>query len=108
MAKKITITNAFSINMLSSMTSDVSFTEISLTKAKQLAFEGSTSAIGHADMAIVFGNLLDKELPVNRTSIAMYRGDEILVGQYSGPRLPEGATTLPEGAAIRWVVVRVM
>lgn len=25
-----------------------------------------------------------------------------LVGQYRGPRLPDGATTLPEGATIEW------
>lgn len=30
-----------------------------------------------------------------------------IVGQYDGPRLPEGAIALPEGASIRWVFVYV-
>ena len=37
--------------------------------------------------------------------VALKEGDVALVGQYSGPRLPEGATTLLEGATIKWMVV---
>jgi hypothetical protein len=29
----------------------------------------------------------------------------MLVAQYTGPRLPEGATTLPPGAKIRFILV---
>jgi hypothetical protein len=32
-------------------------------------------------------------------------GEGVLVAQYRGPRLPEGATELPEGATIEWYVV---
>jgi hypothetical protein len=39
--------------------------------------------------------------------VSLVPGDRVLVGQYSGTRLPEGATTLPEGATIRWLVVSV-
>ena len=27
------------------------------------------------------------------------------MGQYSGPRLPEGSTSLPEGATIKWYLI---
>ena len=47
------------------------------------------------------------EIPCNRATVALKEGDVALVGQYSGPRLPEGATSLPEGAAIKWLVVGV-
>jgi hypothetical protein len=29
------------------------------------------------------------------------------VGQYTGPRLPEGSKTLPEGASVEWLFVTV-
>lgn len=31
--------------------------------------------------------------------------DAALIGQYIGPRLPEGATELPAGATIEWWLV---
>ena len=60
------------------------------------------SCIGHADTAVILGNILGADLPVNRTSVKLGKHDYILVGQYVGPRLPEGATELPEGATIEW------
>ncbi len=71
------------------------------------------SGVGHADTAALFSTLLGVDIPCNRISIAVPErvyGQEqeawtAIVGQYSGPRLPEGATTLPEGATIRWVKV---
>lgn len=63
------------------------------------------SAVGHPDTAALFSNLLGVEVPPNRISLLMGRWDVILVGQYNGPRLPEGCTTLPEGATIRWWLV---
>jgi hypothetical protein len=64
--------------------------------------EAFTSAVGHADTAAILGELLGVTLPVNRVSIKLARGDTLFVGQYTGPRLPEGTTTLPEGASIEW------
>jgi len=63
------------------------------------------SCVGHADTAAVFSQILGLDLPVNRTSVKLDDHSCILVGQYSGPRLPEGATTLPEGATIEWWIV---
>jgi hypothetical protein len=63
------------------------------------------SAVGHADTAAVFSTLLGRPVPVNRVNIKLTQGVILLVGQYIGPRLPEGATTLPEGARIEWWTV---
>ena len=63
------------------------------------------SCVGHADVAAIFCQLLGRYIPVNRVSVKLDDHSCILVGQYSGPRLPEGATTLPEGATIEWWIV---
>ena len=38
----------------------------------------------------------------------MDEGTTLFVGQYKGPRLPEGATALPEGAIVEWAMVLVV
>jgi hypothetical protein len=63
------------------------------------------SVIGHADTAAVMSSMLGRELVADRRSIQLEDGDLLLVGQYIGPRLPEGATALPDGARIEWWVV---
>ena len=60
------------------------------------------SVIGHADTARVIGGLLGREIPANRVTYKAQPGDVLYVAQYTGPRLPEGATQLPEGAEIRF------
>ena len=55
-----------------------------------------------ADTAAIFSQQLGVEIPAARVTVSLTHGEIILVGQYSGPRLPEGATTLPEGATIKW------
>ena len=97
--------NAFSLNMLTG-NADLHVRQVSLGVARYLAID-ATSAVGHADTASVFADVLGVDVPCNRTSVTLNKGDLALVGQYSGPRLSEGATKLPEGATIKWVVVRV-
>ena len=97
--------NAFSLNMIVG-NADISVREITQAAAASLA-SGCTSAVGHADTAAVFSHVLGVEIPCNRATVALKEGDVALVGQYSGPRLAEGATSLPEGAAIKWMVVGV-
>jgi hypothetical protein len=63
------------------------------------------SAVGHADTAFLFGNLLGLPILPNRVSIRLKQGECALIGQYIGPRLPEGATSLPEGARIEWWII---
>lgn len=102
------ITNAFSLNMLSTLNATVSVAEVSAYYvADQLRVDGVRSAVGHADTAAVFSSTLGLEIPCNRTNVTLVAGDTVFVGQYSGPRLPEGCTSLPEGATIRWAMVSV-
>ena len=97
--------NAFSLNMLAG-NADVHVREVSLDTARNLA-KICTSAVGHANTAAVFADVLGVPVPCNRVSVALDHCATALVGQYSGPRLPEGATTLPEGATIKWMIVGV-
>ena len=97
--------NAFSLNMLVG-NADIAVREITQVTAASLAAV-CTSAVGHADTAAVFSSVLGVTVPCNRATVSLKEGDVTLVGQYSGPRLAEGATSLPEGATIKWVVVAV-
>jgi hypothetical protein len=40
--------------------------------------------------------------------VKLNQGTRLLVGQYDGPRLPEGATSLPEGATLTWFKVELV
>ena len=99
------ILNAFSLNMLGG-NADIVVREVTQRVAACLA-PACISAVGHADTAAVFSNVLRVEIPCNRATVALKPGDAALVGQYSGPRLPEGCSSLPEGATIKWLVVGV-
>ena len=99
------ILNAFSLNMIVG-NADIAVREITKDVAASLAAD-CTSAVGHADTAVVFSSVLGVPVPCNRATVVLKDGDLALVGQYSGPRLPEGATSLPEGATIKWLVVAV-
>jgi hypothetical protein len=43
----------------------------------------------------------------NRDNLSLAEADTLIVAQYRGPRLPEGAITLPEGAEIVFFKVRI-
>lgn len=106
------LTNAFSPSMLSE-TKNLTFRLLSgEEEAKELLQYlcvqvdfFPVSAVGHADTASLFSSLLETQVPANRVSVLLKEGDILLVGQYNGPRLPEGCTVLPEGATIRWWLV---
>ena len=103
------ILNAFSLNMISGdiFLGAVNFQKISLEDARAFA-TGAESAVGHADTAAVFSAVLGHNVPMNRTTVTLKGGGTALVGQYKGPRLPEGATALPEGAVIEWYWITVV
>ena len=103
------ITNAVSLNMLPTdcKSGGIIFRRISADEAQRLVREAKqiVSAIGHADTARLVGQQLGIELPPDRRNVTL--GDELtLVAQYTGPRLPEGATELPQGARIEFFTVR--
>lgn len=65
------------------------------------------SAIGHPNTAAIVGAVLGLEVPANRVNVVLEGDTSLVVAQYRGPRLPEGATTLPTGATIEfWQVYR--
>ena len=102
------LTNAFSLNMLLSFDAAIKTQEISAAQAAEMVKnDGLTSAVGHNDTAAVFSTVLGMPVPMSRVTVSLAKGDVILVGQYSGIRLPEGATTLPPGSRIRWVRVTI-
>ena len=108
--------NAFSLNMLTDLDVNVRVTGIDIAEARRLllaeaAEDGGddeiVSAVGHADTAAVFGDQLGLNVPCRRMTVEMGPGDWAVVGQYKGPRLPEGATALPEGSAIVWLKIEI-
>lgn len=97
------VLNAFSASMLAELPAMVHFEEVSAREARSLVADGLESAVGHESTAALFSEALGVVVPTRRASVTLTTGVSALVGQYTGPRLPEGATTLPEGASIRWL-----
>lgn len=117
------IGNAFSLNMVQ-LPADFSARRISVEQIKEAVLKTAEipdlnvmvgqvapitleSVIGHADTARLVSGILGVELPANRDTVNLQPGEKMIVAQYSGPRLPEGATKLPEGAKIEFVLVEV-
>lgn len=100
------LTNAFSIQMLNSMSNPVliKFEEI---KAKDIPRD-VISAVGHEDTAAVLSGILGFEIPMNRTSVFLDEFTEIFVAQLVGGRLPEGTTELPEGFRFKFFRVTIV
>lgn len=103
--------NAFSLSMVAEMTQALSHLKLSVTaltleEARDLVTD-ATSAVGHAPTASIFALLLQRDVLLNRISVKLTEGETAVVGQYIGPRLDEGATSLPEGATIEWYLVAV-
>lgn len=100
----LTLCNAFSLSMLPSNVEviDLQVTKLTLEEARGfLQSEPFASFVGHADTAKILENLLGVSVPVSRSSFNAPNA-RMIVAQYIGPRLPEGATTLPEGARIEF------
>lgn len=98
------ICNAFSLQMLTQFPARVTVQEITAEEVAKLPL---VSAIGHADTAAVLSNLLGQQLTANRINITLQPGESIIVAQLMGGRLPEGATTLPEGYSFKFLKVTV-
>ncbi len=111
------VMNAFSINMLpDDFSGEIRFTRLASADEAQEWIGNCVghdsdypeSAIGHADTAAIVSALLDRELPMNRVSVKLALYERALLAQYVGPRLPEGSTTLPEGARIDFYVIQLL
>ena len=100
------ISNAFSFNMVQGdkFPCSIRAQEISLEELKEeLRTSNWESSIGHGDMAKVLSEMTGFNIPANRRNDSLENGDVLLIAQYTGPRLPEGATSLPEGAKIKFI-----
>ena len=84
--------NAFSLQMV-----DVPC--VAIFEEVDVLPDGLISAIGHQDTANVLG------VPMNRINVHLSKGDIAYVAQLQGGRLPEGATTLPEGFSFKFIKV---
>ena len=99
--------NALSLNMIEEPAHvvgnvlDLRAEVIDLNEARSLAKDGIESFVGHPDTAALFAEQLGVPVSVNRGNVIL--SDKVtLLGQYKGPRLPEGTKTLPPGAKIVW------
>lgn len=102
------ICNAFSLSMLPSPEHRWIVAVIPVKNPREIVRGKKVeSFVGHADTARLFSQILGVPVECRRESLRLEDGRGVLVGQYVGPRLPEGATELPEGARIDWFFVRV-
>jgi hypothetical protein len=93
--------------MINASSGNLRFTNVSVAFVRDFIkspFATFTNCIGHPDTdAIVKGIIGMDYASGSRITVTMNPSDEMVVAQYSGPRLPEGATKLPEGASIKFV-----
>ena len=103
------LANAFSLSMLDFKgQTALQVEQLELEQAKLLLSEGFESVVGHQSTADLFSSLLGCQVEVNRVSVTLSGQDQLLVGQYTGPRLEEGCKTLPEGAQVAWLLVKLL
>ena len=107
---KTYLVTAFSPNMLAAMLAsgavDIRFSPATAAEVKALLANGFTSAVGHASTVPLLEEALGVPTPAARATIDLTPEDVLILAQYIGDRLPEGATTLPPGARLDWLVVR--
>ena len=106
------LANAFSLNMLNTeITTHILATKrITKEEARKLLQDGFENYIGHKDIANVVSNELgiNVEMSEKRPNLMFQLEDLVVVAQYIGPRLPEGATELPANARIDYFTVQIV
>ncbi|MEC5126755.1 DUF1874 domain-containing protein, partial [Verrucomicrobiales bacterium BCK34] len=106
-SEPVWLLNALSLNMVSHPEGAFRWRALSLEGVRAVLSRGFASAIGHEDLARLLTGLLGVPVPANRVTVSLGPGSRVVVAQYKGPRLPEGATALPEGAEIAFYLVEV-
>lgn len=99
---KVFIGNAFSLQMVAD-NAIIAKVEVS---PEEIPTE-AVSIIGHADTAAVVGSILGRNVPCDRASVMLDDEDTLYVAQVVGGRLPEGATTIPDGMEIKFYRITV-
>ena len=95
----IKVLNAFSLSMVQ-MPAIVQARILEREELKSRLAAGFESFIGHESLCPLLREMFDVSIFVNRQSVRLERGEEAVVFQYTGPRLPEGVTSLPEGSEL--------
>lgn len=114
-SNKIQLLNAFSLNMINCENGEsiiARFNEMPFEKVDELLFvDGKeiVSHIGHATTADILGRMLGVSIPAVRDNFLVdTKGEDIvIVCQYKGDRLQEGATSLPEGASFKFYELQI-
>ena len=99
---KVYLGNAFSLQMVAD-NAIIAKVEVSPEQVPVNA----ESIIGHKDTAAVVSTILGREVPCNRESVMLSDEDVLYVAQVVGGRLPEGATTIPDGMEIKFYRITV-
>lgn len=94
------LSNAFSLQMVQVDNYNLSVTSITEQELAEIK-PSLTSIIGHQDLANILG------VETNRVSVTLKQGDILYVAQLIGGRLPEGATTLPDGFKLKYLKVEI-
>jgi hypothetical protein len=90
MERRIFVSNAFSLSMLTSFPANLRVNEVGLEDVKEFLQENSfISAVGHQSTADVMSRLLGIQIPFNRIQIQLKEGDVVIVFQLL-TRLEEG------------------
>lgn len=97
--KNVILGNAFSLQMLA-VDAQLEVKTLTTQEAFEILSNGFESAVGHKDTAQVIGDTLGLTVPENRINVTLDTETVLIVGQVTGGRLPEGATSLPEGVKI--------
>jgi len=104
------ISNVFTMKMIMGVLQEgqkILKTEIVSTEAASSFALTAESSVGHADAANTISAVLGVPVSANRREDVLSSGDQVLVAQYDGPRLPEGVTELPQGARYTFILVTV-
>ena len=102
------LVNAFSVNMLNGDNHAVDFCPISGEEAHRFLSGGFKSFIGHESTATLLSHQLGLDVEYIRQSYRFMPNDIVVLAQYTGPRLPDHAIQLTDGASIRWWQIRIM
>lgn len=105
--RPVLLGNAFSLNMIQG-NKTLKTRVLDVEDVQDILKERAVvSVVGHDTTAVIFSSMLGSHIPSNRTTVKLEAGDDFIVGQYKGPRLEEGSTSLPDGASIEWIMVTV-
>lgn len=100
MQNKCFLTNALSLNMIVG-DCQIRVRNITHDEAKELLKTlPFRSAIGVSALAAVVSGLLGMTILVNRETLRLVPGDNLIVVSYSGARVPDGGIALPKGARV--------